>query len=193
MASRDPAESPKAAPRSGPRSLARNLRDLSHLPGSLALARLGYGLKRPVFALPIYRYSLTGAAPTALAAIPPDPWPGDAGRGAEIVQGVFDLAGQRLANPAPLWTPAGAGAAWLGELHGFGWLRDLRAAGGDGARRVARDLVGAWLESHGRWSAATSSSPPARPSTTATACSAPWPVRPSTCTGCCRRAWRAQS
>jgi len=153
MTTRDPAEPPKAAPRSGPRAIARNLRELAHLPRGLALARLGYDLKRPVFALPIYRYSLTGAAPTALAAIPPDPWPGDAGRGAEIVQGVFDLAGQRLANPAPLWAPAGAGAAWRAELHGFGWLRDLRATGGDGARRVARDLVGAWLDSHGRWSA----------------------------------------
>jgi len=153
MTSRDPAEPPKAAPGSGPRAFARNLRDLSHLPRGLALARLGYDLKRPVFALPIYRYSLTGAAPTALAATPPDPWPGDAGRGAEIVQGVFDLAGQRLANPAPLWAPAGAGAAWRAELHGFGWLRDLRAAGGDGARRVARELVGTWLDSHGRWSA----------------------------------------
>ncbi len=111
MAARDPAELPKAAPRRGPRALARNLRDLSHLPGGLALARLGYDLKRPVFALPIYRYSLTGAAPTAIAATPPDPWPGDAERGAEIIQGVFDLAGQRLANPAPFWAPAGGGVS----------------------------------------------------------------------------------
>ena len=145
MAPRDPAGSWGG--------IAHNLRDLAHLPRGLALARLGYDLKRPVFALPIYRYSLTGAAPTALAATPPDPWPGDAGRGAEIIQGVFDLAGQRLVNPAPLWAPAGAGAAWRAELHGFGWLRDLRAAGGDGARRVARELVGAWLDGHGRWSA----------------------------------------
>ncbi len=152
MTSRDP-----AAPRSGPAeswdTIARTLRDLAHLPRGLALARLGYDLKRPVFALPIYRYSLTGVAPTALVATPPDPWPGDAGRGAEIGHGVFDLAGQRLTDPAPLWDPAGAGAAWRAELHGFGWLRDLRAAGGDSARRVAREMVGAWLESHGRWSA----------------------------------------
>lgn len=145
MPTRDPAESWGG--------IARTLRDLAQLPRGLTLARLGYDLKRPVFALPIYRYSLTGAAPTALAATPPDPWPGDAGRGAEIVQGVFDLAGQRLANPAPLWSPAGAGAAWRAELHGFAWLRDLRAVGGDGARRVARELVGDWLDSHGRWSA----------------------------------------
>jgi uncharacterized heparinase superfamily protein len=153
MPPRDPAETSKAASQSGPRALAQNLRNLSHLPGGLALARLGYDLKRPVFALPIYRYSLTGAAPTALAVIPPDPWPGDAARGTDIGQGIFDLAGQRLVNPAPLWAPAGAGAPWLAEMHAFGWLRDLRAAGGDGARRVAREMVGNWLESHGRWSA----------------------------------------
>ncbi len=153
MTARDPGDPPRATPRGGPRSIARNLRDLSHLPSGLALARLGYDLKRPVFALPFYRHSLTSATPTALAATPPDPWPGDAGRGGEIIQGIFELGGQRLANPAPLWAPAGAGAAWLAEMHGFAWLRDLRAAGGDTARRVARDLVGAWLDEHGRWSA----------------------------------------
>ena len=151
MAARDPAERPKA--RGGPRIIAHRLRDFAHLPGNLALARLGYDLKRPVFALPIYRYSLTGVTPTALAATPPDPWPGDAGLGAEIVQGVFSFAGRRVSDPNPLWAPAGVEPGWLAELHGFGWLRDLRAAGGDGARRAARDLVGAWLDRHGKWSA----------------------------------------
>ena len=141
MAARDPAERPKA--RGGPRIIAHRLRDFAHLPGNLALARLGYDLKRPVFALPIYRYSLTGVTPTALAATPPDPWPGDAGLGAEIVQGVFSFAGRRVSDPSPLWAPAGVEPGWLAELHGFGWLRDLRAAGGDSARRAARDLVGA--------------------------------------------------
>ena len=150
MAARDPAERPKA--RGGPRIIAHRLRDFAHLPGNLALARLGYDLKRPVFALPIYRYSLTGVTPTALAATPPDPWPGDAGLGAEIVQGVFSFAGRRVSDPSPLWAPAGVEPGWLAELHGFGWLRDLRAAGGDGARRAARELVGAWLDRHGKWS-----------------------------------------
>jgi len=31
-------------------------------------------------------------------------------------------------------------------------LRDLRAVGGDGARRRARELVGGWIASHNRWS-----------------------------------------
>ena len=150
MAARDPAERPKA--RGGPGIIAHRLRDFAHLPGNLALARLGYDLKRPVFALPIYRYSLTSVTPTALAATPPDPWPGDAGLGAAIVQGVFSFAGRRVRDPKPLWAPAGVEPGWLAELHGFAWLRDLRAAGGDGARRAARELVGAWLDRHGKWS-----------------------------------------
>ena len=153
MARRDPAETIRAASPSGPRMIAHRLRNLSHLPRDLALARLGYDLKRPVFALPIYRYSLTGVAPTALAATPPDPWPGDAGLGAEIVQGAFNFMGRRVVDPRPLWAPAGVEPGWLAELHGFAWLRDLRAAGGDSARRAARELVGAWLDEHGRWSA----------------------------------------
>jgi uncharacterized heparinase superfamily protein len=137
----------------GPGVFAPRLRDLTHLPRNLALARLGYRLKRPVFALPIYRYSLTGITPTALNVTPPDPWPGDASQGAAIVGGVFSFAGRTVSQPTPLWAPAGVEPGWLAELHGFGWLRDLRAAGGDGARRAARDLVGAWLDEHGRWSA----------------------------------------
>jgi uncharacterized heparinase superfamily protein len=151
MAARDPAERQKA--QGGPGFIADRLRDLTHLPRNLALARLGYDLKRPVFALPIYRYSLTGVTPTALRATPPDPWPGDADLGAAIIQGVFTFAGRTVSNPTPLWAPAGVEPGWLAELHGFGWLRDLRAAGGDGARRAARDLVGAWLDENGSWSA----------------------------------------
>ena len=41
--------------------------------------------------------------------------------------------------------------AWLAELHGFDWLRDLRAVGGDAARRRARDLVGDWIERQTSW------------------------------------------
>ena len=39
---------------------------LRHLPRDLALARLAYALKRPLFALPVYRLVLAGQAPTAL-------------------------------------------------------------------------------------------------------------------------------
>ncbi len=128
------------------------MKDYTHLPAERALARLSHSLKRPVFALPFYRYSLPGLTATALAETPADPWPGRAEAGGALIQGVFAFAGQALTNPAPLWSPPGAGADWRHEMHSFTWLRDLRALGGDAARRQARDLVNAWLEAHRTWS-----------------------------------------
>jgi len=120
-------------------------------PRERLLARLGYDLKRPLFALPIYRYSLPGLSATSLSAPPTDPWPGDAEAGARIVRGTFTLAGHGVRDPAPLWAPPGAGPAWRTEMHGFTWLRDLRAAGGDAPRRRARELTRAWLETFETW------------------------------------------
>lgn len=122
------------------------------MPAERALSRLGHNLKRPVFALPFYRYSLPGLTATALTVTPADPWPGRAEAGGALVQGVFAFAGQTITNPAPLWSPPGAGAGWRSEIHSFTWLRDLRALGGDAARRQARDLAHAWLEAHRTWS-----------------------------------------
>ncbi|MHA1599950.1 MAG: heparinase II/III family protein [Alphaproteobacteria bacterium] len=132
---------------------AEHLRALTRLPAAQALALLTYDLKRPIFALPFYRLSLPGVTPLALAVSPSDAWPGDAKLGREILRGCFNFAGCRIATPAPLWAPLGAEPGWLAELHGFAWLRDLRAVGGDGARRHARELVGAWLATHESWSA----------------------------------------
>jgi len=154
MAARDATDPPSdvGAPRSEDTLLTR-LRDLAQLPRGLALGRLGYDLKRPLFALPLYGYSLSAVPAADLRVTPPDAWPGDAALGAEIVRGAFVLAGRRIENPAPRWAPAGLGGPWLEELHGFAWLRDLRAAGGDAARRTARELVADWLDSQARWNA----------------------------------------
>ncbi len=142
---------------SGGRALAEateHLRTLARLPTAQALARLAYDLKRPIFALPFYRLSLPGFTPLTLAVSPSDAWPGDARQGSDILQGSFDFAGRRITHSAPSWAPLGAEPAWLAELHGFAWLRDLRAVGGDGARRCARELVGGWLTAHESWTAA---------------------------------------
>ena len=136
-----------AAPR-----LTRRLRELAQLPAERVFAALGYTLKRPVFALPFYRLSLPGLTATTLAVTPNDPWPGRAEAGAAMVAGRFAFAGQSLQDPAPLWAPPGASAEWLSALHGFTWMRDLRAAGGDAARRRARELTGDWLAAHQTWS-----------------------------------------
>ncbi|NIA71029.1 hypothetical protein HBA54_20730 [Pelagibius litoralis] len=122
------------------------------LPRDLALDRLAYGLRRPLFALPEAPWHRTGTPPASVIMVPPDPWPGKAERGAAIVEDNFRFLGRSLHKPAPRWAPLGMEPAWLKRLHGFGWLRDLRAAGGDAPRRKARSLVADWIDANQRWS-----------------------------------------
>lgn len=150
MALRPPREGPVQASH-GQRSVLGSLRGLSRLPREQALGRLSYAVKQPIFGLPIYRYTLNGRGPTSLLVTPSDPWPGNAEVGAAIVHGSFVLLGQELKTPAPLWQPVGASKLWCEALNGFSWLRDLRASGGDAARRTARELVLLWLEANERW------------------------------------------
>src|SRR5262245_50127975 len=116
------------------------------------VARLSYRLSLPLFASPMYRALLRGTAPQELAAAPPDPWPGDADRGARLLAGSFAFAHEvHLAEGAGIFDVSGASLAWLRELHGFAWLADLRALGGGPARRLARELVGAWCDRFPWW------------------------------------------
>ena len=126
-------------------------RGLWSLPRPLLLGRLAYAAKRPFFALPFYDWTLSGCDALTPSATPPDPWPGDVDAGTALLDGRWSLAGQTLLNPQPLWCPDSAQAAWLDELHGFAWLRDLRATAGDTARRRARELTESWLAQHGRF------------------------------------------
>jgi len=94
--------------------------------------------------------ALSGPVPMQLLLVPPDPWPGDAQRGQELLSNRFRFAGQRFSGELPPWDAAEASAPWLGEMHGFDWLRHLRATGGDAARRQARVLAAHWLDLYGR-------------------------------------------
>ncbi len=123
------------------------------LPRSLALGRLVYQLKRPLYALPQMPWHWRGNPPATATLVPPDPWPGNAQRGTAILDDSFHFLGRSLSKPAPLWNPVGVERAWLEALHGFSWLRDLRAAGGDNARRKARALVADWIEANRSWEA----------------------------------------
>ncbi|MEQ9609250.1 MAG: hypothetical protein RLN99_16450, partial [Kiloniellaceae bacterium] len=122
------------------------------LPRDLALGKIVYLVKRPLFALPEGPWRWPGNPPATTALVPPDPWPGNAQRGTAILDDTFHFHGRSLAHPAPRWNPVGVERAWLEALHGFGWLRDLRAAGGDAARRKARALTADWIEANAAWS-----------------------------------------
>ncbi len=86
-----------------------------------------------------------------LIVIPPDPWSGQTAVGRDILQDKFRFCGQEFVARAHRWHPEEAGPDWLAALHGFEWLRDLRAVGGDSARRGARMLVKDWLQHFKRW------------------------------------------
>ena len=130
-------EAPQATDKPSKRfSRLAEIRALRERPPELARARLRYLALQPLFALPLYGWTLAGRTPTALMISPSDPWPGDAAAGQAILHGSFHCAGQRVTHPAPLWQPLGVDRSWCLALHGFDWLRDLRAVGGDGLLEV---------------------------------------------------------
>lgn len=80
-----------------------------------------------------------------------DPWPGDADMGRAICRGHIVAGGIDIRFYNDLWSELPHMSRAALQLHDFSFLRDLRAAGGDVARRVARYLVEEWLATHDRW------------------------------------------
>ncbi|MFT8246115.1 heparinase II/III family protein [Roseomonas sp. BN140053] len=100
------------------------------------------------------RRTLAGLKPMRVPDAPArafrDLWPGDAARGQRLMKGEFEVAGTvhplRPAEATRAEGPARGGSqAWRAAMHGFAWLRDLRALGTDGARLRARALAQDWL------------------------------------------------
>lgn len=91
------------------------------------------------------RGSGEGDLPTELSVVPPNPWPGDAARGRAMATGVFAFSGDTVIAEGSIWD-ANASESWGTQMHAFEWLRDLRAMGGDSARRLARLLTTEWLD-----------------------------------------------
>ncbi len=134
-------------------------------PDGAAGGGLRAALQRLAFANPLYHVTLGGGAPASLAAVPREPWPGDPAEGDALLAGRFAFAGEihdvaapaggkrsaEAAMAAQLFT-APAGPGWQQRLQAFDWLVDLRAVGGDSARRLARAALAVWLQRHKRWS-----------------------------------------
>ena len=95
----------------------------------------------------------SGSMPRQFAVKMIDPWPGDAEAGRTLCKGLFTSNGANIPFAQDLWSETDAFPQWQDNLHGFTWLRDLRALGGDAARRVARDIVGFWMHQNDRWDA----------------------------------------
>lgn len=87
---------------------------------------------------------LRGRVPDAPALPVRDPWPGDPARGARLLRGELDVQGVTIPVARGLWAES---AGPLGAtVHGFAWLRDLRALGTASARTRARALLGEWMD-----------------------------------------------
>ena len=111
----------------------------------------GARLRRTVYASGLYELTLRAPRIRELRLVPPDPWPGDPGHGAEIVAGRLCRAQGGAGPETPVFADPGLSQEMRAELGGFDWLRDLRAAGGDAARRCARQRVAEWLATCDRW------------------------------------------
>jgi uncharacterized heparinase superfamily protein len=114
------------------------------------LTRLRRDALQAFAAGPFYRYTLIGRVPAEIGLRISQRWPGDPGRGAAIVAGQIELAGELVRGPSPRWFPPPVGEQWLAAWHGFGWLSDLVAAGAAG-RHAARELLQSWLSEDIRW------------------------------------------
>ena len=78
--------------------------------------------------------------------VPPDLHPPDPEFARDLSLGRLILAGRsvQLAGRSPFQVLEG-GPDWQAQLHGFGWLRDLAAAGTSEAAEQARKLTRDWL------------------------------------------------
>ncbi|MBX6323255.1 MAG: heparinase II/III family protein [Rhodospirillaceae bacterium] len=125
------------------------------LPVRVLVQRMLYRLRQPLLRRGLFETRTDGGGPSALKGLAVEPWPGSFSRGATLLAGEFNFAGQTIRNPEPLWAPEGASEAFLEELHGFAWLNDLVALPGEEGRRLARRLVERWVEDNGAWAPLT--------------------------------------
>jgi uncharacterized heparinase superfamily protein len=75
-----------------------------------------------------------------------DPWPGSPARGARLMRGELETGFAPTRLELGGWPALSRLEEPAREIaHAFGWMRDLRAIGTDGARQRARGLVSEWI------------------------------------------------
>ncbi len=98
---------------------------------------------------PLLRWRYRGHPIDHLLIMPQDLRTGDPSFASEIYSGHLGLAGEvaLLGTDSPFTVPPPSDG-WERELHGFGWLRHLRAAHDEISREHARTLVRDWISLH---------------------------------------------
>ncbi|MGB3388767.1 MAG: heparinase II/III family protein [Pseudaminobacter sp.] len=106
--------------------------------------------RRRLRAGPVYRWRYTGRTPERVLIAPPDLRLADQQIALEIYYGRYPLSGHvvETGGQSPFQIEV-ANRGWQRSLHGFRWLRHMRAAGTDLAAANARALVTDWINTHG--------------------------------------------
>ncbi len=149
LAGRFHSTAPRFSPGTGTRvsreSLAERLR-LAALLGKVEARALLSGFSGSTLALSYVPVPV----PERLLIAPQDLRTADAELASEIYSGRFSFAGKAVSlNGSSVFELEPPSAEWAQTLHGFGWLRHLRAAGTTIARANARALVGDWMRGTG--------------------------------------------
>ncbi|MBZ9820337.1 heparinase II/III family protein [Mesorhizobium sp. CA4] len=99
---------------------------------------------------PIYRWRYSGRTPERVLIAPPDLRLADPQIALEIYYGRYPLSGHLVEtggrSPFQVDVP---NRGWQKSLHGFRWLRHMRATGTELAAANARALVTDWIAMHG--------------------------------------------
>lgn len=102
----------------------------------------------------VYNTRLKGKAFSTLMMEISDPWPGDVTAGRSLIAGALDGGGETIPLTSKDWHGLFVkhGRQWAEKAHSFSFLRDLRAVGGEDARRIGRQLMIGWINQHHLWS-----------------------------------------
>lgn len=126
--------------------------DLVHKIQNQILHTVRRHASRLTYNSPLYNWSLGGTVPDKLLFSPCDLWQGDADNARWLIHnGSFSISGDRLELHNADWHPEGVSDQWLTHIHGFDWIRDLRALGGNTGRTSARYMIENWIHNHQNW------------------------------------------
>ena len=115
----------------------------------LAADRLRRETLSTVLYSPAFRWQFGATAAEQLLIVPQDLRTADPSFWDEIETGQFGLAGAVvLADEVSPFDVVAPSEGWTRELHGFGWLRHLAAAGRPEARTMAQVLAAEWAIRH---------------------------------------------